>query len=103
MDVCDVKLLQAPGFVFLPGVLGEKGRRHWGSVGAKEVLTGFEEILLHEAEQVAQELCSSHPWGFLRSGWTNPSVTSSDLVADSALAGSLPSKIILPFCSFQGG
>ncbi|NXO37972.1 NEO1 protein, partial [Locustella ochotensis] len=42
-------------------------------VGAQEVLTGFKEgLLLHEVERVSQELCSLHPWGFVRSDWTNP-------------------------------
>lgn len=73
MGVCAVKLLCALGFVFLPGVLGGRAGGIEGSAGAKEVLTGFKEgILLHGVEQVAQELCSLHLWGFLRSDWTNP-------------------------------
>lgn len=37
----------------------------WGSVGAREALTQFKErVLLHEVEEVAQELCSLHPGDF---------------------------------------
>lgn len=71
MGICDVTL--CIGVCLSARSAWWEGRRHWGSAGAREVLTGFKEgILLHEVEQIAQELCSLHPWGFLRSDWTFP-------------------------------